>query len=150
VKIGACSGLRKAEFGLTEDTRMREGESLAEAIEAFLSDWSQRTGIDVEVWALPAADVPSRTAQGVLAAMEEALANVEAHSGATAVSIAVTAGASGLRMTVSDHGRGFDTAKAARGIARMRAAFAELGGTLTVNSVRGEGTTVTGAVPRRE
>jgi signal transduction histidine kinase len=149
VETGACSGLRKAEFGLTKDTRMREGEGLAEALEACLSDWSQRTGITVEVWALPSADVPSRTAQGVLTAMREALANVEAHSGAGAVSIAVTAGSGGLRMTVSDHGQGFDTTKAGRGIARMRAAFAELGGTLTVSSVRGEGTTVTGVVPRR-
>ena len=149
MQTGACSGLRKAEFGLTKDTRMREGESLAEALEACLSDWSQRTGITVEVWALPAADVSPITAGGVLAAMREALANVESHSGAAAVSIAVTVGAGGLRMTVSDHGQGFDTAKAARGIARMRAAFAELGGTLTVNSVRGEGTTVTGVLPRR-
>ncbi|WP_336210402.1 sensor histidine kinase [Nonomuraea sp. LPB2021202275-12-8] len=128
---------------------MRGGESLAEALEACLADWSQRTGINVEVWALPATDVPSRIAQGVLAAMKEALANVETHSGADTVSIAVTVGKGGLRMTVSDHGQGFATAKSGRGMARMRAAFAEIGGTLSVNSVRDEGTTVTGVVPRR-
>ncbi len=128
---------------------MREGESLAQALEACLSDWSQRTGITVEIWALPDADVPPSTAQAVLAAMREALANVESHSGATTVSIAVTTGGRGLRLTARDHGRGFDPATAARGIARMRAAFTEIGGALTVNSVRGEGTTVTGVVPRR-
>jgi len=133
-----------------EDIRMRGGESLAEALEGYLADWSRRTGITVEVWALPAAEVPARVARGVLVAIREALANVEQHSNATLVSIAVTAGRDGLRMTVSDHGSGFaGTGAAAPGIARMRAAFAEVDGSLTVNSVEGEGTTVSGVVPKR-
>ncbi|MEV0592527.1 sensor histidine kinase [Nonomuraea cavernae] len=128
---------------------MRGGRSLAEALETDLTEWSERTGIRVETWALPAAEVPSRIAQAVLSAIREALANVEAHSGAEMVSIAVTAGGGGLRMTVSDHGAGFDPGRAAeRGIARMRAAFADVGGSLSVNSVPGEGTTITGVVPR--
>ncbi|MEU8249532.1 ATP-binding protein [Nonomuraea sp. NPDC048916] len=128
---------------------MRGGRSLAEALETDLTEWSERTGIRVEIWALPATDVQARIAQAVLSVIREALANVELHSGAEAVSIAVTVGRSGLRMTVSDHGSGFVTDRAGRGIARMRAAFAEVGGSLSVNSVRGEGTTVTGVVPRR-
>jgi signal transduction histidine kinase len=52
-------------------------------------------------------------------------------------------------MTISDHGRGFAPGRNGRGLARMRAAFAEIGGTLTVRSVEGEGTTVTGVVPKR-
>ncbi|GGO73410.1 sensor histidine kinase [Nonomuraea cavernae] len=128
---------------------MRGGRSLAEALECDVTEWSERTGIRVERWALPATDVPSRIAQAVLTAIREALANVEAHSGAEVVSIAVTIGGSGLRMTVSDHGAGFDPGRAGgRGIARMRAAFTDVGGNLSVNSVPGEGTTVTGAVPK--
>ncbi|MGW0803195.1 sensor histidine kinase [Nonomuraea sp. NPDC002799] len=128
---------------------MRGGQSLAEALESQLAEWSQRTGIVVETWALPATDVPSRVSQSVMVTMREALSNVELHSRARTVSIAVTVGRSGLRMTVSDNGQGFPTAGAGRGIARMRAAFAEIGGNLSVNSVHGEGTTVTGVVPRR-
>jgi signal transduction histidine kinase len=130
---------------------MRGGQSLAEALESHLAEWSERTGINVEVWALPATDVPSRIAAGVLTAVREALDNVEKHSGARVVSVAVTAGKRGLRMTVSDHGQGFAAGSGGtgRGICRMRAAFAEIGGTLSVNSVRGEGTTVTGVVPKR-
>ncbi|GAA2850983.1 sensor histidine kinase [Nonomuraea rubra] len=128
---------------------MRGGQSLAEALESYLAEWSERTGITVETWALPATDVPSRVSSGVMTTMREALSNVELHSRARTVSIAVTVGKSGLRMTVSDNGQGFPTSGAGRGIARMRAAFAELGGTLSVNSVHGEGTTVTGVVPRR-
>ncbi|MFG1944795.1 sensor histidine kinase [Nonomuraea sp. NPDC048826] len=127
---------------------MRGGESLAEALEGHLAEWSRRTGITVEVWALPSADVPPRVAKGVLAVMAEALDNVERHSEAATVSIAVTVAPSGLRMTVSDHGKGFRPPLTGPGIARMRAAFTELGGSLSVNGVPDEGTTVTGIVPR--
>ncbi|HEX4818426.1 MAG TPA: ATP-binding protein [Nonomuraea sp.] len=129
---------------------MRGGQSLAEALESHLAEWSERTGIAVETWALPATDVPSRVSSGVMSALREALDNVERHSRAKTVSIAVTVGKSGLRMTVSDDGRGFPATGAGRGIARMRAAFAEVGGSLSVNSVRGEGTTITGVVPARD
>ncbi|MEW9548914.1 sensor histidine kinase [Nonomuraea sp. NPDC050783] len=126
---------------------MRGGQSLAEALESYLAEWAEHAGITVETWALPATDVPARVSAGVMAAMREALDNVERHSGARTVSIAVTAGRSGLRLTVSDDGRGFTAVGAGHGIARMRAAFAEVGGSLSVNSVPGEGTTITGVVP---
>ncbi|WP_214326773.1 sensor histidine kinase [Nonomuraea sediminis] len=128
---------------------MRGGRGLAEELESYLGEWSGRTGIAVETWALPTVDVPSRIARGVLAVIKEALDNVERHSGATTVSIAVTVGRNGLKLTVSDHGNGFSLNQAARGIARMRASLAELGGSLSVSSVQGEGTTVSGIVPRR-
>ncbi|MEV4841590.1 ATP-binding protein [Nonomuraea sp. NPDC049486] len=129
-------------------TRIRGGESLAGALEGDLAEWSRRTGIAVEVWALPAADVAPLVAKVVLEALAEALDNVEKHSGATTVSIAVTTGRGGLRMTVSDHGKGFELARVGRGVARMEAALAEAGGSLSVNSVPGEGTTVTAVVPK--
>ncbi|WP_378787571.1 sensor histidine kinase [Nonomuraea fastidiosa] len=118
---------------------MRGGQSLAEALESCLADWSERTGIRVETWALPATDVPSRVSSGVMTTLREALSNVERHSRARTVSIAVTVGKSGLRMTISDDGQGFDPATPGRGIARMRAAFAEAGGACrsTACSVRG-------------
>lgn len=128
---------------------MREGGSLAETLESRLAQWSGRTGVRVEIWALPSSDAPAPIARAVLTVLDDALANVEHHSGAGVVSIAVTIGRGGLRMTVSDHGRGFDPARTGPGIERMRAAFAAAGGSLSVNSVLGEGTTVTGVVPRR-
>ncbi|SDJ16351.1 sensor histidine kinase [Nonomuraea jiangxiensis] len=128
---------------------MRGGQSLAEALEGCLAEWSEQTGIAVETWALPATDVPSPVSSGVMTTMREALSNVEKHSRARTVSVAVTVGRSGLRMTISDNGQGFTLTRAGRGIARMRAAFAEIGGSLSVSSVLGEGTTVTGTVPTR-
>ncbi|MDF5755685.1 ATP-binding protein [Spongiactinospora sp. TRM90649] len=129
---------------------MRGGSpGLAEALEDHLDRWSRRTGVTVETWALPEGDVEPRVSRAVLVAFREALANVEQHSRATTVSVAVTLGASGLRMTVSDDGIGFTAPRGGRGTAMMRAAFAELGGSLTIGGVPGEGTTVTGVIPTR-
>ncbi|SEH01365.1 two-component system, NarL family, sensor histidine kinase UhpB [Nonomuraea solani] len=125
--------------------RVMKSETLAGELEDHLAQWSARTGITVETWALPASDVPARVSRGVLAVVREALANVERHSGASTASIAVTAGRGGLRLTVSDNGTGAVPECAGHG---MRAAFAELGGTLSVHGVPGEGTTVTGTLRR--
>ncbi|WP_326821191.1 sensor histidine kinase [Streptosporangium sp. NBC_01756] len=129
--------------------RERRSRSLAQDLEEYLSRWTERTGIAVEVWALPADGTSTRVAQAVLATLSEALANVERHSNADVVSIAVTLGDRGLRMTVSDDGVGFSGPAAGRGVTAMRAHFADLGGTLTVNGVEGGGTTVTATAPRR-
>ncbi|SDR06815.1 sensor histidine kinase [Thermostaphylospora chromogena] len=136
---------------------MRGNRSLAEALEESLTRWAQRTGISVETWALPAGEVPERVSRAVMIVLEEALDNVERHSGARVVSVAVTMSRSGLRLTVSDDGAGFDRAPSGpgrpplegRGIAAMRAALAEQGGTLSVTSTPGAGTTVRGVIPSR-
>ncbi|MDP9866308.1 MULTISPECIES: sensor histidine kinase [Streptosporangium] len=127
------------------------GEGLTQALESYLARWGERTGIVVETWALPGTAVPRNLARAVYATVLEALANVERHSGARHVSVAVTLSATGLRMTVSDDGAGFAADRSdrsgGRGLAAMRACLAEVGGTLTINSVLAGGTTVTGAVP---
>ncbi|WP_113699445.1 sensor histidine kinase [Nonomuraea lactucae] len=127
----------------------REAACPAEELANELERWSERTGIRVETWALPAADVPDCVARAVLAVLGEALANVERHSGARTVSIAVTGGSGGWRMTVSDNGQGFDQSRTGPGLDRMRAAFAEVGGRLSVNSMLGGGTTITAMAPKR-
>ncbi|MFI7422605.1 sensor histidine kinase [Nonomuraea sp. NPDC049684] len=125
----------------------KAGPALAGELESLCGRWSERTGIAVEVWALPAGPVAAAWRRAVLAVAEEALGNVEAHSGASTASLAVTAGPQGLRLTISDNGRGFASAAPGGGVGRMRAAFAGLGGRLSVRGVPGEGTTVSAAVP---
>lgn len=137
---------------MSEEVRVREGRSrsLAQALEERLTEWAERTGITVEIWALPARDVPPMVAGAVLAALGEALSNVERHSGARVVSVAVTLGRGGLRMTVSDNGVGFFGEAKGRGVAAMRTHLERLGGSCGVNGVPGEGTTVTGVVPSQD
>jgi signal transduction histidine kinase len=140
----------------TVDLRSRHDPEagLTAALEGYLADWSERTGIAVETWALPKKTVPKHIAKGVYATVVEALANVERHSGAKVVAVAITTGRDGLRVTVSDEGAGFleESARRSggRGLAAMRVYFAEIGGTLTINSVLGGGTTITGVVPMND
>ncbi|MCK2219086.1 hypothetical protein MF672_035615 [Actinomadura sp. ATCC 31491] len=131
--------------GTTRIETAARGGGLAEKLRACLEGWSRRTGITVETWALPPGDVPP-AARAVLAGLRESLAMAERRGGVAVVAVAVTAGAGGLRMTVSDDGPGLPEEAAGTGGRAMRAAFAAAGGTVAVHGVPGEGTTVTGVV----
>ncbi|GAA1514014.1 hypothetical protein GCM10009677_53980 [Sphaerisporangium rubeum] len=130
-----------------EELRMRGRRGLSQTIEDYLTEWSDRTGITVEVWALPTDRVPTPVADAVYAVLQEALSNVESHSGAHTLSLALTTSRTGLKLTISDNGVGFTPGtRAGRGLDLMKRRFSEVGGTLTVNSVVGEGTTITGHI----
>ncbi|MGA5760025.1 hypothetical protein [Nonomuraea bangladeshensis] len=123
---------------------------LAAELRRCLAEWSRRTGIAVETWALPAGDVPPRAARAVPAALREALTLAGRETAAVSlVSVAVTSGDRGLRMTVSDNGAGLPVDERGPEVTAMRAAFAAAGGTISVHAVPGEGTTVTGVLPPR-
>ncbi|WP_214316944.1 hypothetical protein [Nonomuraea sediminis] len=113
-------------------------QACTDSLTEYLTHWSARTGIAVETWAL--ASLPRGDARAVLETVRLALEHV-ARAGATTVSVAVTHGGRGLRLTISDNGPG---TAATEGVAAMRAAFARIGGTLTVHAYPGEGTTVNG------
>ena len=82
---------------------------------------------------------------------QEAIRNVTKHSGATKAEIGVDVSDSGLVMTVTDNGRGFDSGDAnkAAGLGMIsmseRARLAD--GSFTVWSKPGEGTTIRVTVP---
>ncbi|MBB4916103.1 sensor histidine kinase [Streptosporangium saharense] len=122
-------------------------QTLAQTLDELLTGWARDNGVTVEIWALPTQDVPDEVTGAVLATLREALSNVLLHSGADVVSVAVTVGPTGLRMTVSDNGVGIYGSPSGRGIAAMRGHFAGIGGALSVKGVLGGGTTVTGTVP---
>ncbi|GAA3441696.1 sensor histidine kinase [Planomonospora venezuelensis] len=128
------------------------GRDLARLLEDHIARWSRRTGISMDVLVLPGDGSPgvsARITRRVYATVWEALDNVERHSHARTVGVVLTLGDRGLRLTVSDDGSGFHADPAGHGVIAMKAYFAELGGTLTINSVVGEGTTVSGIVPAR-
>jgi len=86
---------------------------------------------------------------------QEALRNVEKHSGASRVVITVAFGADKVRITIEDNGRGFKqpdrtgelAATGKLGLIGMHERAQLLEGTLTVRSEPGKGTTVTMEVP---
>ena len=85
----------------------------------------------------------------------EAVQNAAKHSGSDAVTVRLTTGAGDddvATLVVSDSGRGFDPASRrgeGAGLANMRDRLDAVGGSVSVASRRGGGTTVTASVPAR-
>ncbi len=79
----------------------------------------------------------------------EALTNALRHSGAHAMELTLSFVPHGLQLTIRDEGHGFDPEQAAGpatghfGLEGMKRRAARLGGTLTIESVTGKGTTIT-------
>jgi signal transduction histidine kinase len=80
---------------------------------------------------------------------QEALANVRKHASATTVAVRLCYAADRVRLEVTDDGVGFNPAlvNGGYGLRGMRGRVAEAGGTVTVRSAPGEGTSVQVEVP---
>jgi signal transduction histidine kinase len=110
-----------------------------------------RTTLDVQ----PDLVVDRATEALVFRTAQEALRNVKAHAGATAVEVRCHANTGGtLVLTVHDDGRGFSTADLDRsgerghmGLPLLAALAEEAGGELDVDSEPGDGTTVRLEIP---
>jgi signal transduction histidine kinase len=87
-------------------------------------------------------------APDVLAVLGEALSNASRHAEARAVDVLVSAG-DDVVVSVADDGKGLDEHVPESGLRNMRERAERRGGTLTVRTALGEGTTVTWSVPSR-
>ena len=120
-------------------------KGLAVAIEAQ----ARKAAISTRVMA----DGVGRYAQAVEGAVYfsvlEAMNNVAKYAEAPSAEITLTARDGQLEFRVVDHGRGFDQTSTTHGtgLQGMADRLDAVGGTLTVRSAPGEGTTVTGTVP---
>ena len=130
-----------------------ENATLAEALGELTGGWSQQSGIVAE---LETAGTPTRASADTDAALfrvaQEALTNVARHAKATKVRLTLTYLDDTLLLDVADDGTGFDPAGASAasggyGLVGMRHRLAGVGGTLTVESTPGYGTTLNAAVP---
>lgn len=121
--------------------------------------FTARDGIQVKVDLRGHADALSRSQRLALVALvREALTNVRDHSGASQVTITVSAGPAYTHATVTDNGRGFDVedtlARATKngrlGLMGMGERVLLLGGTMTLESKPGGPTRLSVALPRWE
>lgn len=85
----------------------------------------------------------------VLRAAQEALTNIVKHARASTVELRLTATDGVVRLTVIDDGAGFDAVEPSDGfgLRGMRARAEQVGGSLSIQSGRSNGTTVTLEVP---
>lgn len=96
--------------------------------------------------------LPAAQEEALLRVAQEALHNALRHSGATAVDVTLDRVGQGAALRVADDGRGFDPSAVRRagrhlGLVSMRDRASGVGGTLTVVSEPGKGTTIEMEVP---
>ena len=132
-----------------------DDHGLMPAVEAQLKRFSARTGIEVTLNAEGDPDaLPEDVQTAVYRILQEALANIGRHAGATAVAVDIEADGERLELRVRDDGEGFDPAATTRhaaggghgaglGLSGMAERARLAGGELDVRSAPGGGTTVT-------
>ncbi len=96
--------------------------------------------------------LPPQVENNLLRIGQEAVNNAVRHAGAGLITVSLSFDAEHVRLSVRDDGRGFDPHNGGSGgghfgIVGMRERAAEMGGTVAVNSRRGEGTEVSIGVP---
>lgn len=129
-----------------------EPSGVGERLVAEVERLSRRTNIPMHVHG---ADTLTHLRNGaarlaVLRIVQEALTNAAKYAtGATEVTVTFERDGDRLLLIVQDNGAGFDaaTAPAGVGMTSMRERAAGLGGSLTVESTPGEGTTVSARLP---
>src|SRR4051794_39558593 len=143
---GAMEELRAVVFELRPG--VLEAEGLATVLRKHVEVLRRVSGRAI---VLKVRDVPRFTpdcATQILRIAQEALGNAVRHSGATCIKVTLE----GHTLTVTDNGVGFDPAgpevRGQRlGLTSMEERATELGGSFTVTSTAGEGTTVSLEVP---
>lgn len=114
-----------------------------EALESLGREFAERTRVRCDLKPVDAAvdeALTTRAKQALLRITQEALANVQKHSGASHVELALEHNASHVELRVADNGRGLShwaaggSALTGIGISNMRERTAALGGTLSVLS----------------
>lgn len=155
-----------AHAGLTESRRVvgalaptdLEDAGLPAALRRLTTALTEQTGIDAAVHVDgPLPPLPTTVEVALLRIAQGALANVRQHAQASRVTLSLNGTDDTVRLEITDDGIGFDPdqrvraspARGGYGLAASRARTHELGGTLTIESAPGAGTTVSAAVPLR-
>jgi signal transduction histidine kinase len=136
--------------------RMRPARLEERGLTAAIRDLAGQSGFPVRVHIDPQLEqmpvLEPTTTVGVYRIIQEALANAARHSGAAVVHVSIGVREDHLVVVVSDEGRGFNPRTAVDpgiGLAGMYERAELLGGTLSIQSAHGRGTTVALDLPLR-
>jgi signal transduction histidine kinase len=130
---------------------LRSGQTDRPTIEVLrdvVDRWQSDTGIEVALSTVQAVDADPRVTEQMERALGEMLHNIHKHAEAERVEVGLRGDAELIELTVTDDGRGFDTAAAGGvgqdghfGLRGLRERAESVGGTSVVESTRGKGTT---------
>ena len=144
--------LRGMLYGLRGEDSVEH--DLAESLRIFAVQFTKRTGVRVLVrvardWPDP---IRRTTAQHIQRIVQEAVNNGRQHGGATSVRVSLRLIDSGYaRIIIQDDGRGIwpmDGTRQGMGMLGMRERATLLGGSVSVDSARGRGTTIRVVFPQ--
>lgn len=127
-----------------------EGQSLEAALRSHLETWSRHTGIKANMDVQGGRSLPVNVERALLRVVQEALANTARHSLATRAGLKLRYTEEYVTLALADDGKGFDTSQPETvgfGLQSIRQRISELGGTLTITSKPGAGTTLWAEVP---
>ncbi|WP_433049251.1 sensor histidine kinase [Dactylosporangium sp. CS-033363] len=127
-----------------------QATGLGAALRRQLDRLAAETGLGTALHVADGAEaVPTALQVVLLRAAQEALSNARRHAGASTVEVVLRAAGAAVELTVTDDGAGFTpgAATAGFGLAGMRARAEQIGGSCTVASAPGAGTTVTVTLP---
>ncbi len=149
---------QSARDGLTEARRLvwalrpaaLDQASLPEALERLARSWSVASGVAATATITGAPrPLPAEVEVTLLRVAQEALANVRKHARASAVTMTLSFMDDAILLDVQDDGVGFasralphPSGEGGFGLTGMRERVARLGGSLSVESAPGEGTTI--------
>ncbi len=157
----AVAGLRELVVATLQDVRRLAVElrpkalddfGLVAALERLTDTYSGQTGITVDFEAaLPDDRFPPEIETTLYRMVQEALTNVVKHARARRVSILLTQRPNSVAAVIEDDGTGFDPTEPGDGfgLTAMRERVNMVGGTLTIETGQGTGTTIVVEVPIR-
>jgi signal transduction histidine kinase len=151
----AYADVREGILGLRAS--LGEDRGFIETLQGYLEQWQTQSGVAAELITESAADfdphLPPNAEVQLLRIIQEALANVRKHAGATRARVRLALAPGAVTASVEDDGAGFDPAALGRtalprfGLSTMRERAEAIGGTLEIVSTPGEGTTVSARIP---
>jgi PAS domain S-box-containing protein len=131
-----------------------ENLGLPTAVREYVSNWSRRFGIPVQLHISPAADerMPLELETMLFRLVQEALNNVIKHARADHVDVILERTPEQVSIIVEDNGIGFEPGEFSKtgtglGLIGMRERAALAGGHLQIESTPGQGTTVLARIP---
>ncbi|MFF3842632.1 sensor histidine kinase [Streptomyces sp. NPDC001930] len=150
---------------------LADGNGLDQALQKLAErETSRRLTVRCHIDGTPAAPLPERVQSALLRIAQGALANVREHSGATTAAVTLTYLDDQVVLDVADDGHGFEEREGreregreregrakdgepagtrGHGLPAIRTRTRQLGGTLTIESLPGEGTVLSAAIPVR-
>ena len=128
-----------------------EMEGLVEALTKQVQALRARHGIEIDLKLCSEPDVPYAVKEALYRIAQEALNNIAKHSGASQASVSLDCQPQGLKLMISDNGKGFDPTtaleKGGLGLKLIRERVEMLGGEMSIDAAVDQGCQISFQVP---